>query len=108
MGREGSLNLSRQTPLEIFHRRVNSSGASIGPMAKPSLDRAFERGVSSRTMDSVSSSPSAAGTDLLYGPDPSIHMIGEPRTYPHLKKWLALAILGGAIAAFLLVLLTGN
>jgi hypothetical protein len=59
-------------------------------------------------MESVSSSPSTAGSDLLYGPDPSIHMIGEPRTYPHLKRWLVLAILGGAIAAFLLVLLAGN
>jgi hypothetical protein len=77
-------------------------------MAKPSPDRAFERGVTSRAMDGVSSSTSTAGTNLLYGPDPSIHMIGEPRTYPHLKRWLALAILGGAIAAFLLVLLTGN
>jgi hypothetical protein len=35
-------------------------------------------------------------------------MIGEPKTYPHLKKWLVLAILGGIVAAFLLVLLTGN
>ncbi len=77
-------------------------------MPKPSVDRAFERGANPRAMEGVSSTTSAAGTDLLYGPDPSIHMIGEPKTYPHLKRWLLLAILGGAIAAFLLVLLTGN
>jgi hypothetical protein len=77
-------------------------------MAKPSPDRAFERGANSRAMDGASSSTSTAGANLLYGPDPSIHMIGEPKTYPHLKKWLVLAILGGIVAAFLLVLLTGN
>jgi hypothetical protein len=77
-------------------------------MAKPSPDRAFERGANSRVMDGAPSSTSAAGANLLYGPDPSIHMIGEPKTYPHLKKWLVLAILGGIVAAFLLVLLTGN
>jgi hypothetical protein len=77
-------------------------------MAKPSAGRAFERGLDSRSIDAVPSPNTSAGVDLLYGPDPSIHLIGEPRTYPHLKRWLALAILGGAIAAFLLVLLTGN
>ncbi|HEY0702638.1 MAG TPA: hypothetical protein VGD60_07710 [Candidatus Acidoferrales bacterium] len=62
----------------------------------------------SRAMDVVSSPVAPAAINLLHGPDPSIHMIGEPRTYPHLKRWLALAIVGGAIAAFLLVNLTGN
>jgi hypothetical protein len=97
-----------QARLEIFNRRANSSSASIWPMPKPSADRAFERGLDPGSMDPVSSPNSSAGVDLLYGPDPSMHLIGEPRSYPHLKRWLALAIVGGAIAALLLVLLTGN
>jgi hypothetical protein len=108
MDESESPTLTNRASLERFNRRANSTGASIWPMPKPSAGRAFERGLDSRSMDVVPSSNSTAGADLLYGPDPSIHMIGEPRTYPHLKRWLVLAILGGAIAAFLLVLLTGN
>ena len=56
-------------------------------------------------------SPSSTNTsfaDLLHGPDPSIHMLGLPKTYPHLGRWLALAIIVGAAAAFLLVAITGS
>jgi hypothetical protein len=101
------MSRAAQARLEIFNRRANSSSASIWPMPKPSADRAFKRGLDPRSMDPVSS-PNSSGLDLLHGPDPSIHLIGEPRSYPHLKRWLALAIVGGAIAALLLVLLTGN
>jgi hypothetical protein len=35
-------------------------------------------------------------------------MLGLPKSYPQLGRWLALAILVGTIAAFLLVTLTGR
>ena len=36
-------------------------------------------------------------------PDPSIHMLGLPESHPHLGKWVAVAIIAGAIAALSLV-----
>jgi hypothetical protein len=35
-------------------------------------------------------------------------MLGLPKSYPQLGRWLALAILGGAIAAFVIVALAGR
>ena len=48
------------------------------------------------------------GKNLFHGPDPSIHMLGLPKSYPQLGRWVALAILTGAIAAFLLVVLADH
>jgi hypothetical protein len=77
-------------------------------MASQIVDRASERSVDTHQVNSDSSPHSPRGTDLLQGPDPSIHMLGLPKSYPQLGRWLALAVLVGAIAAFLLVTLTGR
>jgi hypothetical protein len=42
----------------------------------------------------------AAGAKILDGPDPSIHLLGIPESHPQLVRWVALAILAGAIVAF--------
>jgi hypothetical protein len=61
----------------------------------------------STKLASVSEVPSAAeraaGVKILRGPDPSIHMLGLPESHPQLGRWVALAILMGAIVAFTLI-----
>jgi hypothetical protein len=74
-------------------------------MPSPMVDRASERGVDAQRVNSASS---PVAIDLLYGPDPSIHMLGLPKSYPHLGRWLLVTIITGAVAAFLLVALTGG
>jgi hypothetical protein len=51
----------------------------------------------------LSSEQRAAGAKILHGPDPSIHLLGMPVSHPQLGRWVLLAILAGAIAAFTLV-----
>jgi len=79
-------------------------------MPSPIADRVPERGLDAHSMnDGSSSSPSTPVTvDLLHGPDPSIHMLGLPKAYPQLGRWVVLAVLFGAIAAFLLVALANH
>jgi hypothetical protein len=79
-------------------------------MPSPTANRVRERGLNAHSMNEASSSsPSTPVTvDLLHGPDPSIHMLGLPKAYPQLGRWVALAILSGAIAAFLLVALANH
>jgi hypothetical protein len=72
------------------------------------LDGASKRGLDLHQIHADPSPRSSVGTDLLHGPDPSIHMLGLPKSHPRLGRWLVLAILVGAIAAFLLVTLTGS
>jgi uncharacterized protein involved in exopolysaccharide biosynthesis len=76
-------------------------------MPSPVAVRASERDSKILSGDSPSQIP-PSGANLLNGPDPSIHMLGLPKSYPQLGRWLALAILGGAITAFLLVALAGR
>jgi hypothetical protein len=76
-------------------------------MPSPTLDRASQHGLDFHQIPS-DSSPARAANDLLHGPDPSIHMLGLPKSYPHLGRWLAVAIVVGAVAAFFLVALTGS
>lgn len=56
----------------------------------------------------LSSAQRAAGAKILHGPDPSIHLLGMPESHPQLGRWVALAILTGAIAAFVLVGILGR
>jgi hypothetical protein len=72
-------------------------------MPSPIVDRVPERGLDARSVNVASSSASPVAVDLLRGPDPSIHMLGLPKAYPQLGRWVGLAILAGAIVAFLLV-----
>jgi hypothetical protein len=51
----------------------------------------------------LSSAQRAAGAKILRGPDPSIHMLGLPQSHPQLGRWVALAILTGAIVALTLI-----
>lgn len=51
----------------------------------------------------LTSEQRAAGAKILHGPDPSIHLLGLPEAHPQLGRWVVLAILAGAIAAFTLV-----
>jgi hypothetical protein len=53
--------------------------------------------------EAFSAAERAAGAKILHGPDPSIHMLGLPRSHPQLGRWVALAILTGAIVAFTLI-----
>ncbi len=77
-------------------------------MPRPIPDRASEHSLDLHRANPDSSSASGAGADLLHGPDPSVHMLGLPKSYPHLGRWIGLAVLIGAIAAFLLVALAGG
>jgi hypothetical protein len=72
------------------------------------VHHASERGAETLQVNSASSSNSQLSADLLHGPDPSVHMLGLPKSYPQLGRWLALAILVGAVAAFLIVAITGS
>lgn len=51
----------------------------------------------------LSSADRAAGEKILRGPDPSVHMLGLPQSYPQLGRWVILAFLAGAIVALTLV-----
>jgi len=77
-------------------------------MPSPMVDRVSEHGVDTQCSTSPSSPISPVAVDRLHGSDPSIHMLGLPKSYPHLGRWLLLTILVGAVAAFLLVALTGG
>jgi len=77
-------------------------------MPSPIVDRAPERGLDVRAIDVASSSATPVPLNVLHGPDPSIHMLGLPKSYPQLGRWVALAILTGAIAALLLVALANH
>jgi hypothetical protein len=75
-------------------------------MPSPIAVRSSERDTETQSGNSTSSP--VHPVNPLHGPDPSIHMLGLPKSYPHLGRWLALAILGGAIAAFVIVALAGR
>ncbi|MFY9802694.1 MAG: hypothetical protein WA211_12155 [Candidatus Acidiferrales bacterium] len=44
-----------------------------------------------------------ANAELFSGPDPSMYMLGLPKSHPKLGRWVAVAIIAGGIAAFVLV-----
>jgi hypothetical protein len=79
-------------------------GASIRAMPSEIAERAGARSTESGSSTEVlSSADRAAGAKILHGPDPSIHLLGLPQSHPQLGRWVALAILAGAIAALTLV-----
>ncbi|MFZ3217392.1 MAG: hypothetical protein WA192_15140 [Candidatus Acidiferrales bacterium] len=49
-----------------------------------------------------------AAADIFHAPDPSIHMLGLPKAHPRLGRWVALAILTGALVALTLISLFGG
>jgi hypothetical protein len=67
-------------------------------------ERARENSTGHRpATEALSSAQRAAGAKVLHGPDPSIHLLGMPESHPQLGRWVALAILTGAIVAITLV-----
>jgi hypothetical protein len=89
--------------LEILFLRAHV-GASIREMPSETAERARESStVRLPATEVLTSAQRAAGAKILHGPDPSIHLLGMPESHPHLGRWVALAILMGAIAAFTLV-----
>ena len=79
-------------------------GASIRTMPSESAERTRESCTAqSPATEVLSAAQRAAGAKILHGPDPSIHLLGMPESHPQLGRWVALAILAGAIAALTLV-----
>jgi hypothetical protein len=60
------------------------------------------------TTEVLSAADRAAGVKILHGPDPSVHMLGLPQSYPQLGRWVILAFLAGAIVAFALIGILGR
>jgi hypothetical protein len=84
-------------------------GASIRAMPSEIAERAGARSTEpAPTTEVLSSADRAAGAKLLHGPDPSVHMLGLPQSYPQLGRWVILAFLAGAIVAFALVGILGR
>ena len=77
-------------------------------MPSPIADRVPERGLNVDPVKVGSPTAGPVPLNLFHGPDPSIHMLGLPKSYPQLGRWVALAILTGAITAFLLVVLADH
>ena len=79
-------------------------GVSMRAMPSDIAERAGARSTEPGSLTEVlSSAERAAATKILHGPDPSVHMLGLPQTHPQLGRWVALAILAGAIVALTLV-----
>lgn len=79
-------------------------GASIRVMPSEIAERARARSTEPASLTEVlSSAERAAGAKILHGPDPSVHMLGLPQSHPQLGRWVALAILAGALVALTLV-----
>lgn len=79
-------------------------GASIRAMPSPIAERSRESTAAHvPNKEVLSAAQRAAGAKILHGPDPSIHLLGMPESHPQLGRWVVLAILAGAIAAFTLV-----
>jgi hypothetical protein len=47
----------------------------------------------------------ARAAEIFKQEDPSIHMLGLPRSHPRRREWLAIAIIVGATAALVLIAL---
>ncbi|MGA7854971.1 MAG: hypothetical protein WCA15_16720 [Candidatus Acidiferrales bacterium] len=51
----------------------------------------------------VARSSRSASARLFGEADPSVHMLGLPKSHPQLGRWMVIAILAGALAAFGLI-----
>jgi hypothetical protein len=73
-------------------------------MPSPNVERAGARQTEPvSSTGTLSAADRATGAKIFNGPDPSIHMLGLPQSHPQLGRWMALAILAGAIVALTLV-----
>ena len=79
-------------------------GASIRAMPSQIAERVPARSTEHAPVGHVlTPAERAAGAKILRGPDPSIELLGLPKSYPQLGRWVALAIVAGAIVAFTLI-----
>jgi hypothetical protein len=49
------------------------------------------------------SAPRISRSDMFPGGDPSVHMLGVPKNYAHIVKWVAISFVIGAAAALVLL-----
>jgi hypothetical protein len=81
-------------------------GVDASIRAMPSEIAEGARGISTEhrpATEVLSATQRAAGAKILHGQDPSVHLLGLPKSHPQLGRWVALAILAGAIVAFTLI-----
>lgn len=78
-------------------------GASIGSMPSGVIVHAPNCQTEAAPVTEVRSPSNPAGAKLFDGPDPSVYMLGLPKSYPQLGRWVAVAIIAGSLAAFGLV-----
>jgi hypothetical protein len=75
-------------------------GASTSPMPSGVVVQASDCPTEAAQAAEVCSPSNLPKAKLFDGPDPSIHMLGLPKSYPQLGRWVTLAILAGGAAAF--------
>jgi hypothetical protein len=57
----------------------------------------------SMTSETSSASSSRGASSIFPQGDPSVHMLGLPKSHPKLKRWVLLAVIVGAAAAIVLL-----
>lgn len=72
-------------------------------MPNRSIVQASEAGTQATPATEVSSSAKPGDAKLFSGPDPSVHMLGLPKSHPRLGRWVAVAVIAGAIVAVSLI-----
>jgi hypothetical protein len=50
-----------------------------------------------------STSSRISRSEMFPGGDPSVHMLGVPKNYAHVLKWVAISFVIGAVAALILL-----
>jgi hypothetical protein len=75
-------------------------GASIPPMPSGVIVQASDRQTEGAPAPEVRSPSHSSTAKLFDGTDPSVHMLGLPKSYPQLGRWVAVAIVAGSLAAF--------
>jgi hypothetical protein len=77
--------------------------ANIPPMPSGVIVHASDHETEAAPAPEVRSTSNSSATKLFDGTDPSVHMLGLPKSYPQLGRWVATAIVAGALAAFGLI-----
>ena len=79
-------------------------GASIRAMPSPIAERAQALSTESTSVrEELTAAQREAGAKILRGPDPSIQLLGLPKSHPQLGRWVVLAILTGVVVALTLI-----
>lgn len=78
-------------------------GATIPAMPSGVVVHASHSQTESAPATEVGRSSQSASAKLFGDADPSVHMLGLPKSHPQLVRWVVLAILAGSVAAFGLI-----